>query len=360
MYRATANKLEIGLSPTNLFKQVFEPVGDILHPRNDDIVVTVDCPKDLTVLTDYLRLQQVLLNLGRNASKFVTSGFIKLRASVVDGMVEIVVEDSGPGIPDDMRRLLFQKYHTSLDVVTQGNGIGLSLCKNLVYLLKGEILLDESYESGIQGSPGARFVVKLNMPAIQTPINTSFTDRYAQADSSANSSGERESGTATWPAGEPIDPPASLLPEELSVLFVDDDAILRKLFIRSIHKVCPNWTIRGASSGEEALRLMSESQKQPCVDEEQGSPQQCPFDLVFIDQYMASSEPQLLGTETVRAMRARGVDCAVCGLSANDMEMEFKAAGADCFVLKPLPCEKTALLTELARITRRIRSEDAV
>eukprot|EP00977_Amphora_coffeiformis_P029046 scaffold38405_cov221-Amphora_coffeaeformis.AAC.1 len=47
MYRATANKLEIGLSPTNLYKKVFEPVGNILHPRNDDITITIDCPKDL-------------------------------------------------------------------------------------------------------------------------------------------------------------------------------------------------------------------------------------------------------------------------------------------------------------------------
>jgi signal transduction histidine kinase len=40
-----------------------------------------------------------MLNLGRNSTKFVHSGFIRFRAAVVDGVVEVYVEDSGPGIP---------------------------------------------------------------------------------------------------------------------------------------------------------------------------------------------------------------------------------------------------------------------
>jgi len=65
---------------------------------------------------------------------------------------------------------------------------------------------------------------------------------------------------------------------------------------------------------------------------------------------MASIEKQLLGTETVLAMRSRGVDCIVCGLSANDMENQFMQAGADCFMFKPFPCEKEALAHELQRV----------
>jgi len=61
LYRASANKLEVELSPTDLFSVVLGPVGDILQPRNDgNIRIIVDCPKDLSVMTDGLRLKQVI------------------------------------------------------------------------------------------------------------------------------------------------------------------------------------------------------------------------------------------------------------------------------------------------------------
>lgn len=81
------------------------------------------------------------------------------------------------------------------------------------------------------------------------------------------------------------------------------------------------------------------------------------YDLIFIDQYMSlAGTPRLLGTETVAALRQHGIDCTLCGLSANDMSKEFVENGADYFVLKPLPCEPKALEKELFRITGRIRN----
>jgi CheY-like chemotaxis protein len=75
------------------------------------------------------------------------------------------------------------------------------------------------------------------------------------------------------------------------------------------------------------------------------------FDLIFMDQYMAStSTATLLGTETVRALRASGVSSTICGLSANNLEEQFVDVGADGFMLKPIPLEKVALEMELARI----------
>ena len=65
---------------------------------------------------------------------------------------------------------------------------------------------------------------------------------------------------------------------------------------------------------------------------------------------MASIEKQLLGTETVRALRSRGVNSMICGLSANDLEEQFVQAGANYFLFKPFPCEKDALSAELVRL----------
>jgi len=59
------------------------------------------------------------------------------------------------------------------------------------------------------------------------------------------------------------------LPEKLSVLFVDDDPILRKLFARTIKTVAPNWEIREAANGETAVRLTTVEGMH--------------FDLIFMD-----------------------------------------------------------------------------
>ena len=123
-------------------------------------------------------------------------------------------------------------------------------------------------------------------------------------------------------------PAESLLPKNLCILFVDDDAVLRKLFKRSILQLCPKWTVRGTASGEAALRLMTDTDVHQ-DNNDMNNPEEPRYDLVFIDQYMLSARSHLLGTETVATMRSRGINCTICGLSANDMKEAFLNAGAD-------------------------------
>jgi signal transduction histidine kinase/CheY-like chemotaxis protein len=317
-YRAAADKLEVKLALTDLLKDVLEPVCNILYQREGSVDVTVDCPENLIVATDCLRLKQVVLNLGRNSTKFVHSGFIRFRAAVVDGGVELYVEDSGPGIPAEKRGALFDKFQSSLDVLSQGTGLGLSLCENLTHLLNGDIWLDETYDSGVEDSPGARFVIRLNTPPL-------LSEDIPQ--SSDEGGGMSSNGELIQNGNDTITTKVAELPENLSVLFVDDDRILRKLFSRSVAKAAPTWKIQEAASGETALRM---------VDLES-------YDLIFMDQHMASTAKQLLGTETVRKLRAKGFKNTICGLSANNIEQSFISAGADCFLLKPLPCDRSSL-----------------
>lgn len=170
------------------------------------------------------------------------------------------------------------------------------------------------------GKPGTRFVVNLK----REPIDPEAFHHQALT----------HVGEAPATLSEEEKTAAPDLPESISVLFVDDDPILRKLFSRTVRTVVPHWKIREASNGETALKLV-ETEK---------------FDLMFVDMYMASVEKQLLGTETVRELRSRGVDCRICGLSANDKETEFLDSGADVFTFKPFPCEAKALRQELTRV----------
>jgi K+-sensing histidine kinase KdpD len=92
----------------------------MLLQRDGKVQVVIDCDPNLYAMVDRLRLNQVVLNLGRNSSKFVDEGFIRLGAHIVDDGVQMFVEDSGPGIPLEKQNILFSKYQESLDILSQG------------------------------------------------------------------------------------------------------------------------------------------------------------------------------------------------------------------------------------------------
>jgi len=202
--------------------------------------------------------------------------------------------------------------------------------------MDGELSLDDSYDSGIPDCPGSRFVVNLKVPPVAPSLE------LCPKDVSMHDGSVKAPTTSTSIATDGGEELIQELPEKLSVLFVDDDAILRKLFSRSLRTVAPGWVIREAANGETALKL---------TDTEQ-------FDLIFMDMYMASVEKQLLGSETVAALRQKGIQCRICGLSANDKEAEFIEAGADCFAMKPFPCRKNELRQELYRVLYQEQKDD--
>lgn len=327
MHRASSDQLRIETSHVDVLKDILEPVSLMLYRRGATFEVIVDCPENLVIESDRLRLKQVTLNLARNGVKFVTHGFVRLKACVVDGSVRIMIEDSGPGIPKGKHETLFTKFQDSLDVLNQGTGIGLSLSKKLVDLMEGDLWLSADYDSGIQNNPGARFVVDLKRPPV--PI-----DELALHGHVAPTVAETSSCTQGGAASLEDHDPGLVLPLKLSVLLIDDTLVLRKLYTRSIKRICPTWTIAEAANGETALH-MTDAQT---------------YDLIFVDQYMASVDKQLLGTETVREMRSRGVTSVICGLSANDLGVPFKESGSDGFLIKPFPTGESNLRQELSEL----------
>jgi CheY-like chemotaxis protein len=221
------------------------------------------------------------------------------------------------------------------------------LCKVLASLLGADIWLDESYDSGLPGRPGAKFVISLLQPPTHLP--------HHDADSIADPGGSEGTADTQLSSDDGETTTAATtttakIPEALSVLFVDDDLVLRKLFSRTIRNILPGWTVREAANGETAIRLVEDSTSSSTSSSSRGDGPSSSYDLIFVDQYMASYDKQLLGSETVTALRSMGVACRICGLSANDAEREFLAAGADAFMFKPFPCERQALLAELDRI----------
>jgi signal transduction histidine kinase len=120
MHRAANKQMQVHMVPTDILHDILEPVEAILYQRSGKVKVIIDCPKNIFATTDRLRLKQIMLNLARNSSKFVDEGFIRLRGEVCEGCVRLTVEDSGPGIPEEKRELLFSKFQESLDSLSQG------------------------------------------------------------------------------------------------------------------------------------------------------------------------------------------------------------------------------------------------
>ena len=102
--------------------------------RDIHVVIDVDCPEELVVNVDRVRLKQVVLNLVNNANKFVSKGFVRMVAKVTDSCLMIAVEDSGAGIPESTNQQLFVKFQESLDVLQQGTVSCSSI--SMFYVLK--------------------------------------------------------------------------------------------------------------------------------------------------------------------------------------------------------------------------------
>ena len=185
----------------------------------------------------------------------------------------------------------------------------------------GEIWLDETYDSGVDGCPGAGFVIDLKAPPV-----AALEIAVASAESPKLTIHNEKTIQKS--------PKLQELPKGLSVLIVDDDMVLRKMLKRTMKKVTTDWTIWEAGNGETALQLADVQH----------------FDLIFLDQYMPSVTRQLLGTETAQELRTKGVQSTICGLSANDMAASFLESGANAFMMKPFPCGEQALTNELVRV----------
>ena len=102
----------------------------------------------LEIYTDDSRLQQLLINLLINSTKFTPSGSITLEVSrQSDSMALFSVTDTGCGIPLEQQSKIFNRFE-KLNENAQGTGLGLSICQLIIEQLGGKIWIDSNYVSG--------------------------------------------------------------------------------------------------------------------------------------------------------------------------------------------------------------------
>lgn len=220
--RAEAGRLPIAPSAVDP-RALLDDVSALFAARADAkglrLVRQVADAVPACVTMDGERVRQILANLIGNAIAFTEHGAVSLRADAVSRAsggveLEIVVEDTGPGIPDALKPTLFTPFVTHAGAARdtgEGSGLGLALSRRLARALGGDLRLLDTHREG------AAFALTLHCP----PAAHAAACAGRRAGPDAHDAGVPAAGSPYDVA--PVDAP----PHRLRVLVVDDREINR-------------------------------------------------------------------------------------------------------------------------------------
>jgi signal transduction histidine kinase/DNA-binding response OmpR family regulator len=162
--RIEAGRLQLALENVHV-GTCFSEVCDNLHPlvsKKGHNLVKHAGP-GLSVRADRTRLNQILMNLIGNAVKFTPEGGkIELAARKMGDLVRLEVRDSGPGIPPEEKKRIFEAFYrmTQNAKAAEGSGLGLAITQRLVELHGGEL--------GLESEPGSGSCFYFTLPFVQS------------------------------------------------------------------------------------------------------------------------------------------------------------------------------------------------
>ncbi len=240
-----SHKLLIENIPYNvktLTENVAHLIGIEAYNKEIEVVTDIDY-KNIpdTVLGDPTRIQQILLNLLKNAVKFTNCGYIHLELFRQEENLLFQVTDSGIGINEKKMDSLFKSYYQGDSSFTRkygGSGLGLAICKLLVQKMNGKI--------GVKKNPYGGSIFWFTVPLkIEFSENSFLSAPYV--------------------------PP---VPATTKILIVDDSNLVRKSLMHQLNSIGLQY-IQSSSNGEDAFLKMQYAEQL-----------WNPFEIVFIDMIM--------------------------------------------------------------------------
>ena len=133
--------------------------------ENKSLCLAIESNADVVLMGDKNRILQIGNNLLSNAIKFTENGGVSMTIDYNNEVLTLVVEDTGTGMTEDEQQRIFTAFERLSNATTQdGFGLGLSVVKRIVDILKGTI--DLQSEKG----KGSRFMVRLPMPIVNTNL----------------------------------------------------------------------------------------------------------------------------------------------------------------------------------------------
>ncbi|WP_228586628.1 ATP-binding protein [Alkalibacterium sp.] len=146
--RIVLNKQSIPLD--ELLEEIQEQMKDIVTASTNTLVI--EQVKGKSVLADYDRIKQILVNLIKNAIQFTENGTIKVYASQNEAETKICIEDTGIGMTDEELRFIWDRYYKAdnsrVNTKYGESGLGLAIVKQLVDLHDAEITVESTPNEG--------------------------------------------------------------------------------------------------------------------------------------------------------------------------------------------------------------------
>ena len=277
--------------------------------REKRLILTVHLNPTLPIrlVGDVHRLQQVLLNLIRNAIKFTNTGSIEVRVTSSqdnpeEGRIQFAVVDTGIGISRELHERIFERFTQADSRFNRqygGVGLGLSICKQLVELMGGRIWVEGNQ------SRGSTFLFRVPLKAAAGSPTLRLGDQGTQGERAADGIGAIDRGLKI------------LLAEDFS----ESQDVMRLYLRETAHQLdC-------VATGADAVICFQAGM----------------YDLVFMDLQM----PQMDGYAATREIRAweskhgrqRTPIVALTANGLNEARQASRAAGCDDFLTKPIKME---------------------
>lgn len=270
---------------TQSFDPLYADKGLGLHLVMDERL------SDVLIESDSVRISQVLNNLLSNALKFTAQGSVSLKLELLDGTnnlqtIQFSVTDTGMGIADDKKELIFDSFTQADPAIARnfgGTGLGLTISQKLLALMGGKL----SVES--QQGQGSTF---------------SFTLQF------------KSHGKMAQPSLAHAQPMNGLA--GITILVAEDNPVNMLVARKFLHQ----WgaQVLEAKNGAEAVKLAG----------------QHPFNLMLLDLEM----PVMDGVEALKAIRQKGIDAPALMFTAalvggNTGHLSSLHADFDGFVYKP-------------------------
>jgi signal transduction histidine kinase/CheY-like chemotaxis protein len=167
MSKIEANKLEIAnheFSFEKLMRNIFNVIQVKLEEKHQRLVYNVEHTFTHSVISDELRLSQVLINLLTNAVKFTPDGgTITVSIQEIPGenetsLLRVSIQDTGIGIAKEQQSRLFTSFEQANAGITRkfgGTGLGLAICRRIITLMGGKIWVESEV------AKGARFIFEV-------------------------------------------------------------------------------------------------------------------------------------------------------------------------------------------------------
>jgi signal transduction histidine kinase/HPt (histidine-containing phosphotransfer) domain-containing protein/ActR/RegA family two-component response regulator len=297
-----ADKLLIEAVPLALkplLEDTLKPLSLRAHDKGLALRLEVDPGVPEGLVSDPVRLRQIVLNLAGNAIKFTAQGEVVVQARcerTAHGpcWLHLAVRDTGIGIAPDQQALIFDSFSQADASTTRrygGTGLGLAICARLAGLMGGSIHVDS-----LPGR-GSTFHVALQVGEV------------------ALSAPDTPGRTTRVPLGVDMPPHRAL-----RLLLAEDNPVNQRLAVLLLHKMGHAVTV--ARDGAEAVALHAAT----------------PFDAILMDMQMPVLDG-LAATRVIRAGQALAARVPIVALTANAMQGDRErclAAGMDAYLSKPI------------------------